>query len=183
MQWLNEPNQWSQTDNTIIVKTSPKTDFWRLTHYGFIRDNGHFYFDEITQDFIVTVNIKGNYQELYDQAGIMIRANEKHWIKTGIEYVDGVQNLSAVVTHNYSDWSVIPWIKPDECLKLQVRRCRETIEISYFNQEAYQMFRTTYLPNTSPLKVGIMCASPEGKGYEVTFENYQITLILDAINY
>ena len=99
MQWLNEPPQWSESNRQITVKTAPKTDFWRITHYGFIRDSGHFYFDAIATDFTVDVKIRGNYQDLYDQAGIMIRANEKHWIKTGIEYVNGVQNLAL---HNRS---------------------------------------------------------------------------------
>lgn len=93
MQWLNEPAQWSETGNQIVVTTAPKTDFWRITHYGFIRDDGHFYFQRVNTDFVVEVKIYGNYKDLYDQAGIMIRADEKHWIKTGIEYVDGVQNL------------------------------------------------------------------------------------------
>jgi regulation of enolase protein 1 (concanavalin A-like superfamily) len=45
MRWLDEPAQRSSSNDRIIVNTSPKTDFWRVTHYGFIRDNGHFYFD------------------------------------------------------------------------------------------------------------------------------------------
>ena len=86
MEWLNEPVNWSNSDKQIVVNTLPKTDFWRITHYGFIRDNGHFYFERVNTDFVVDVEIRGNYKALYDQAGIMIRADEKHWIKAGIEY-------------------------------------------------------------------------------------------------
>ena len=50
----------------------------------------------------------GHYKELYDQAGLMVRLDEKNWLKTGIEYVKGVQNVSAVVTREVSDWSVVP---------------------------------------------------------------------------
>ncbi len=175
MQWFNEPLQWSESDQQIIVKTSPKTDFWRITHYDFIRDNGHFYFDAIATDFTADVKIRGNYQDLYDQAGIMIRANEQHWIKTGIEYVDGVQNLSAVVTHTYSDWSLTPLPEPPEYLQLRVERRQDTIQIFYWEPSSgYKPFRVTYLPSTEPLQVGLMCASPDGEGYVVTFENYQL---------
>lgn len=177
MQWLNEPPQWSESDRQITVKTAPKTDFWRITHYDFIRDSGHFYFDAIATDFTVDVKIRGNYQDLYDQAGIMIRANEKHWIKTGIEYVNGVQNLSAVATHDYSDWSMTPLTHAPEYLQLRVERCQETIQIFYREQSSdYIPFRMTYLPTSEALQVGIMCASPEGDGYLVTFENYQLKL-------
>jgi regulation of enolase protein 1 (concanavalin A-like superfamily) len=34
----------------------------------------------------------------------------------------------------------------------------------------------TYLPTAEVLHVGVMCASPEGDGYVVTFEDRQIKL-------
>jgi regulation of enolase protein 1 (concanavalin A-like superfamily) len=176
MQWLNEPPQWSKSDRKIIVKTAPKTDFWRITHYGFIRDNGHFYFDAIATDFTVMVTIRGSYRDLYDQAGIMIRADEQHWLKTGIEYVDGVQNLSAVVTHTYSDWSMTPLKSPADACRLRIDRRREALHLFYGDPSSgeYIPFRMTYLPTAEPLQVGIMCASPQGEGYEVVFEDYQL---------
>ena len=76
MQWLNEPPHWHQSGvgvaapeaHRLTVKTAAKTDFWRITHYNFIRDNGHFYFETVSGDFVVEVGIHGNYQDLYDQA-------------------------------------------------------------------------------------------------------------------
>jgi uncharacterized protein len=174
MQWLNEPAQWSSSNDRIIVNTSPKTDFWRVTHYGFIRDNGHFYFDRINTDFVVEVDIRGGYQDLYDQAGIMIRADEQHWIKTGIEYVDGVQYLSAVVTHEYSDWSLTPLLTPLSSVRLRVERRQEAIHISYLDPNSkYVLLRLAYFPMME-VQVGIVCASPEGNGYEVVFDNYRL---------
>ena len=172
MQWLNEPTEWSYSGHELIVKTSPKTDFWRTTHYGFIRDSGHFYFDTFSTDFVIEVGIRGNYKDLYDQAGIMLRIDEKHWIKTGIEFVDGMQNLSAVVTHNYSDWSMIALPNPPEVLNLRVERCQEAIHISYQDDSlSYKLFRLAYLPSNK-IQAGIMCASPEGNGFEVSFERF-----------
>ena len=176
MQWLNEPIHWSSSGNQIVINTMPKTDFWRVTHYGFIRDNGHFYFEQVNTDFTVEVEIRGNYKDLYDQAGIMIRADERRWIKAGIEYVDGVQNLSAVVTHDYSDWSVIPLSSPPSSLHLQVKRQQEAIHISYADEDAnYIPLRLAYFPPKEDVQIGIMCASPEGDGYEVVFKNYRLT--------
>jgi regulation of enolase protein 1 (concanavalin A-like superfamily) len=176
MEWLNEPPNWSNSGNQIIVKTAAKTDFWRITHYGFIRHNGHFYFEQVQGDFVVEVKIRGNYKDLYDQAGIMIRANEQHWIKTGIEYVDGIQNLSAVVTHDYSDWSFTPLPSSIEFLQLRVERRNEAIHISYIDESLQVIpFRMTYFPGVEMLQVGIMCASPEGDGYQVIFEDFQLS--------
>lgn len=177
MEWFNEPATWSYENDRLQVKTSPQTDFWRITHYGFIRDNGHFYFEMIDTDFDLEVTIRGQYRDLYDQAGLMVRADERHWLKTGIEYVDGVQNLSAVVTHTYSDWSMTPLPSPPAALGLRIERRREALHLFYRDQpEApYVPFRLTYLPLGQPLQVGLMCASPQGNGYEVVFENYQLT--------
>lgn len=39
----------------------------------------------MTGDFSAEVRIAGDYFALYDQSGLMLRADESHWIKTGIE--------------------------------------------------------------------------------------------------
>lgn len=175
MQWLNEPPHWQSKGDHLTVKTAAKTDFWQITHYGFFRDSGHFYFDTISTDFVAEVKIQGRYRHLYDQAGIMLRVDERHWIKTGIEYVEGVQNLSAVVTHDYSDWSIIPLANPPEVLQLRVERRREAIHIAYFDETAgFTMFRLAYLP-AETIQVGLMCASPDGDGFEVTFADFQLS--------
>ncbi|XHR98351.1 DUF1349 domain-containing protein [Mucilaginibacter sp. UC70_90] len=54
-----------------------------------MRDNGPFYFTEQEGDFEASVKITGAYKELFHQAGLMVRIDNKNWIKTGIEYVDG----------------------------------------------------------------------------------------------
>ncbi|CAF4559543.1 unnamed protein product, partial [Rotaria magnacalcarata] len=39
-----------------MVHTNGETDFWRQTHYGFERDNGHFYYRSMNgeQSFTIT---------------------------------------------------------------------------------------------------------------------------------
>ncbi|PSL45309.1 uncharacterized protein DUF1349 [Chitinophaga niastensis] len=81
MKWYNEPKKWSADNNKIAVTVDPGTDYWQVTHYGFIRDNGPFYYQEQEGDFTATVKITGQYKELFHQAGLMIRTNDKNWIK------------------------------------------------------------------------------------------------------
>ncbi|KAF3890835.1 DUF1349 domain-containing protein [Tolypothrix bouteillei VB521301] len=175
MEWYNEPLSWKDENGTVSVTSGAKTDFWRVTHYGFIRDSGNFYYQEVTGDFCISVKITGLYQVLYDQAGIMVRLNEKTWIKTGIEFVNGVQQVSAVVTRDYSDWSVVPLLQNPPSLWLRLYRRRGTVEVQYsFDGQNYTMLRLAYLTEVETLQVGLMCASPEREGFQVTFEDFTI---------
>ena len=67
--WLNEPAVHSGDEHKLKLVTGDKTDFWQRTFYGFERDNGHAYLAPISGDFSATVVIRGDYRELYDQAG------------------------------------------------------------------------------------------------------------------
>lgn len=175
MKWYNEPPAWNVEEDKITVTSGRKTDFWRETHYGFIRDNGHFFYQEITGDFIIEVKVNGEYQDLYDQAGIMVRLDEANWLKCGIEFVEGVQQISAVVTRDYSDWSVVPAPQNPASIWLRLTRRGTAVEIHYsFDGKEYTMLRLAYLTPAQTLTAGVMCASPEGNGFPITFEKLKI---------
>lgn len=175
MQWHNQPPAWTMQDGTLRVTAGPKTDFWRKTHYGFIRDNGHFYFQQVDGDFIAEVKVSGDYAALYDQAGLMLRVDENTWLKCGIEFVDGVQQASAVVTRDFSDWSVVPLASHPPAVWLRLRRKAEAVEVFYsLDGERYELLRMAYLTTAKTLQVGPTCAAPEGNGFPVVFEGFAI---------
>lgn len=176
MQWFNPPQSWDENAGGITVTTAPRTDFWQVTHYGFARDSGHFYYRTVTGDFTAQVYIAGQYQDLYDQAGLMIRQDERTWIKCGIEYVQGVQNASAVITRGFSDWSVTPLPHNPPAIWLRVRREGSTVEVHYsLDGAAFTLLRLGYLSVVEALQVGLMCASPDGSGFTVKFQDFAIT--------
>ncbi len=173
MQWYNEPPDWSERGNTITVTAAPKTDFWRKTHSGAITDNGHFYYQAVTGDFVAEVKVVGQCRALYDQAGLMARLDETTWLKCGIEYVEGVQYASAVVTRDQSDWSIVTLPQQPPALWLRVTRHGATFEVYYsFEGVQYTMLRQAYLTDTHPIRVGVMCAAPTGDGFTATFEGF-----------
>lgn len=176
MKWFNPPQQWRADGDSITVTTAPKTDFWRTTHYGFVRDDGHFYYETITGDFTLSAKITGAYRDLYDQAGLMVRIDDSNWIKCGIELVEGVQQASAVVTRDFSDWSVVPLASHPASIWFKARRSGDTLEVSYsLDGATYAMLRLAYFPIIPTVKAGLMCASPTGSGFEVVFDAVALT--------
>jgi len=59
----------------------------------------------VTIETAMTLNPK----KQFDQGGIAVRIDSEHWIKAGIEFVDGSPRLSCVVTNVFSDWSTQHW--------------------------------------------------------------------------
>ena len=108
MNWFNEPESWEIKDSkTMTMFVTPQSDYWRISHYGFTVDDAPFYYATYGGEFEAKVKVSGEYKTRFDQAGIMLRIDHENYIKAGIEFVDGKYNLSTVVTHKTSDWSVI----------------------------------------------------------------------------
>jgi regulation of enolase protein 1 (concanavalin A-like superfamily) len=104
----------------------------------------------------------------------MVRQDAHTWMKCGIEFVEGVQQASAVVTREYSDWSVAPLAANPPAIRLRVVRRGAALEVSYsFDGTAYTLLRLAYLAE-GPLQVGPMCASPDGAGFDVTFAGFTV---------
>lgn len=175
MEWYNEPPMWQAAGNTITVTSGAKTDFWRKTHDGGIRDHGHFYHQSVGGDFSAEVTVAARYSAQYDQAGIMVRQDETTWLKCGIELLDGVQQASAVVTRDYSDWSVLPLPDNPPAVSFRVARHGSTLEISYaLEDEPYTLLRQAFLTDEPIVQVGLMCCAPTGEGVTVSFENFTV---------
>ena len=181
MQWFNEPESWAIEGNTLTMDVTPQSDYWRISHYGFTVDDAPFLYTLRGGEFEVKVKISGDYKVRFDQAGLMLRVDKENYIKTGIEYVDGKYNLSAVVTHTTSDWSVIELEEPVEYVWIKAVRRLDAVEIFYsFDDKQYTMMRNCWLEDNTPVMVGVMAACPDGNGFKATFENFSIKHLPDA---
>ncbi|KAG2387800.1 hypothetical protein C9374_001394 [Naegleria lovaniensis] len=177
----------------IKMKTSPKGDYWRKTHYDFIHDDGNFLYlnrDDIktNQNFEIQVKFKGDYQKLYDQAGIMIRVDEKNWIKTGIEFVNNVKYASAVVTRDFSDWSTSPVHFDNESwftIRVELVKGDVKVEYSLDDGATFHLLRIAHLfdinteSENTILQLGIFACSPTNEdGVSIEFKDLTIKQLI-----
>jgi uncharacterized protein len=177
MKWHNPPENWSDEGGVTRITTKGATDYWRHTHYGFVRDTGHFRYREVSGDFSAEVNVKGQYNTLYDQAGLMLRHDSSRWIKAGLEYTDNLMHFCVVVTNQWSDWSLIPLpeAQPDLDLGIHILRIGQTISVRYrLNQGTMRVARVAAFPYEDTTQVGMMCCSPQRAGFEAEFRHFKI---------
>lgn len=181
MQWFNEPDEWRIVGGRTFEMTVPaKTDYWRKAHYGFTVDDAPFYYATYGGEFEAKVKLTGEYVTTFDQLGLMLRIDHENWIKAGIEFVDGCQNISAVVTHGTSDWSVFKLKEAPRSVWIKAVRRLDAVEIFYsFDDREYTMMRTCWLQDNCPVMVGLMGACPDGVGFKALFEEFSVKRLPD----
>ncbi len=181
MQWFNEPEQYEIKEGTLTMEVPAQCDYWRVAHYGFTVDDGPFLYGMYGGEFEAKVKVSGDYKVRFDQAGMMIRIDKDNYMKCGIEYVDGKFNISTVVTHNTSDWSLIRLDKPVDYIWLKAVRRKDAIEVFYsFDDKEYTMMRTLWMQQDTPVMVGLMAACPDGNGFRAKFSDFHVKHLPDA---
>lgn len=180
MTWFNEPSKWEVKNNALSMFVTPQSDYWRISHYGFTVDDAPFYYGTYGGEFEAKVKITGQYKARFDQMGLMLRIDKENYIKAGVEFVDGKYNLSTVVTHHTSDWSVITLDKAPPAVWIKAVRRLDAVEIFYsFDDKTYIMMRNAYLQDNTPVMTGLMAACPDGQGFNAVFEHFTVKHLPD----
>lgn len=176
--WLNPPaNSTMEANGTLAATSGAKTDFWRHTHYGFVRDGGHAYLCPRNGEFSATLRFSGAYETLYDQAGLMVRSGTEDWIKFGIELTDRAPHLSVVVTHGVSDWSARPLPAAlNAPVTVRITRIGDAMLLQSLEGENWHMERLAPWPvDPADISVGPFLCSPQRAGFTAHFSRFEIT--------
>ena len=175
MAWLNPPSKAHIEGSKLTVLSGAKTDFWRKTFYGYVTDNGHFMNLPVLGEFTLTARVNGNYSALYDQAGLMVRLDEKRWMKCGSEFVEGKRWASVVFTHDFSDWSTMEDLSQSGPVWWRVARKKDSIEAQCSKDgDKFMTVRQGYFPADVKVMAGVMCAAPEGAGFDAMFDQLKL---------
>ena len=173
--WRNEPAEWKLSPDGLAVVTDCATDFWSKTHYGFTRHSGHLFGYTTTGGFTASLRIRGKYESLYDQAGLMVLIDDETWIKAGVEISDGEAMLSSVLTVGYSDWATgaFPGDASDFRLRMTVDNSVLRVQVS-IDGRRWPLVRLCPFPPSAHYLVGPMCCTPERAGLSVLFSDFTV---------
>lgn len=176
--WYNKPMEFS-FDNGLTLVTSPNTDFWQKTHYGFEKDDGHCYITKIQEDFTFVAHLEFSYKKMYDQCGIILRIDKDNWIKASVEYEDDlISRLGSVVTNKgYSDWATLDISTNISSIWYRLNKNEHDcfLEFSYDGVN-WQQLRMLHLHKKNlSIYVGIYACSPKDSSFTCKATNMAIT--------
>lgn len=177
-QWLNPPKNFEIVNDGVKIVTKDHTDFWQRTQHEFRNDNGHIFYKNIDNDFVLSARCQYEYKAIYDHCGIIIRIDEDNWIKTCTEFESAkISYIGTVVTNlGYSDWSKHEISSDITSFYHRIERKGNDIFVSYSSDGiTYKEERVCHIHKpANEIIVGVFACSPQGDGISCTIDQIQI---------
>jgi regulation of enolase protein 1 (concanavalin A-like superfamily) len=173
--WHNPPLSQNIQGEHLRLKSKAGSDFWQRTLYGFSRDSGHALLAPIPAEGSLEVDFHGNFTQLYDQAGLMLRTDDGHWIKAGVEVSDSRLHLASVVTNGRSDWAMgeAPWLhQSGTVISIRASWSGNAVTVRALNRSVncWETMRVApFEVHPEKSQAGLFVCSPEAEGLEVVF--------------
>ncbi|GAB3229380.1 DUF1349 domain-containing protein [Glycomyces halotolerans] len=175
--WTTLPAAALEQDGRLLVTATEASDAWRHTCYGFVHGSEHALLEEWDRERAVEVSFTADFARQFDQAGLFIRVDEERWIKTGLEFADGLLQVGAVVTDVYSDWSTAPvpeWAGRE--VTVRASRLADSVIIrARVDDEPWRLVRLAPLDPDVTAEAGPFCCAPSRAGLTVAFNSWRLT--------
>ncbi len=175
--WTNVPQAVERTALGLMVTATPHSDAWRGTPYGVVKDSANALLTDFKPGQAMEVAFIADMTEQFDQAGLFLRVNDEHWVKTGMELDDGLLQLGAVVTNGSSDWSaccMADWNGRPVRIRASWSEDAITIRASV-DGDPFRLVRLFPLDTSLTVKAGPYVASPVRSDFSITFTDWRTT--------
>lgn len=174
--WSTPPVSAVEEGPDLLVTAVEGSDAWRHTSYGFVHDGAHGLLAPLAVGAAAEVSFDVVFDEQFDQAGVLLRADAETWIKAGVELADGMPQLGAVVTLGQSDWSVRPvpgWA--GRTVTVRMSRDHDSVTIrARVDGRAFELLRVAPFPGQAPAAAGPFCCAPTRAGLTVRFRRWAV---------
>ncbi|HLP23007.1 MAG TPA: DUF1349 domain-containing protein [Microbacteriaceae bacterium] len=176
-EWVNPPVAVQESGGMLRVTAAAESDFWRTTSYGFVHDTGHGLLHPFAPETAIEVSWRLDYDQQFDQAGVLVWSDDRNWVKAGVEFADGAPQLGAVVTRELSDWSVAP-VPEWQGHEVVVRASRSgdalTVRARRADETEWRLVRLAPLDPAREWRAGLLVASPSRGGLTVEFTGVRV---------
>ena len=191
-QWLNPPEESEITSDAVHMVTTPNTDFWQRTFYGFQNTNAPAALVEVDTNVTFSVRVETQYRRRYDQAGILVWIDVQNWFKASVEYESqaGGRLGSVVTNHGQSDWATRDlgavsdvWWRlsrrgPDFLLEAKTLDHWEQLRVFHLaalgpTDPAWEALAPDEIP-ASPVRLGVYACSPEDSSFSARFDHISL---------
>ncbi|MEU5905960.1 DUF1349 domain-containing protein [Micromonospora sp. NPDC047467] len=174
--WLHPPVRVEHSPaGELVVEPAAESDLWRRTSYGFVHDDAPALLAPLPVGSAMEVSFALDLHEQFDQAGALVWVDERTWTKAGVEMSDGDLQLGAVVTREFSDWSVAPvpqWAGRE--VTIRVSRAGDALTVrARVDDEPWRLVRLTPLDPAAQVTAGPFCCAPSRAGLTVRFSGWR----------
>ncbi len=173
-EWLNEPDDVAFSEEGMSVLARPETDFWQNSGKGIHADSGHFFFIRKCGNFVMEAGWHFPKAENLEQCGIMLRFDEKNWLKASVMR-DGETSsklVSCVTNSGYTDWAAqdISVQADDVCFRVK-RQNGEYVLFFSAGGEAFQQIRLfSFVHEDAEIKAGVYICSPRAAPFSAVLK-------------
>ena len=200
LEWLNPPASCTlKGKQGLSVVPKPGSNFWCKTYRDppTLELSGHALLYDIPlrlKTCVAEAEFRLNNVHLFDQAGIMVYVDDRHWIKSVLE-MESVDEADIIcgVTNKHSDGNHTKWPTREARMRITITRYREALDckVEYHHHTAagggsgeWEWLRKGFIDlpeggEEAVVKVGLCCAAPSQKetdtdGLEVFFKKFSI---------
>ena len=176
--WMNCPDNFSFTSKGLSIDMDSNKDFWNITYTKphVIKQDGHFLHKSfpVDQNVMIETKLEMTAVNQFDQAGIMLYHDDDHWIKAGLEYIEGKYKLSCVVTNTFSDWSTQDHM--DGNLNIRLYKLGEDVVVEFKSDDdakwnLLRICRANVDEVISDCKFGLYACAPKDKSGNVCYDH------------
>lgn len=176
-EWMNEPIKINYSESGMEILTNPHTDFWQSKQHKTAKDNGHFFFRRRDDNFSMTVHWSFVESGNFKQCGLMLRIDERNWIKVGImsQTADKPQLGTVVTSNGYSDWATYDINGLEDEIWFKIKRNNGDYLLFYSTDgNRFKQLRMFHFRSEFPeVKVGAFACSPQNISFDCTIKSIE----------
>ncbi len=174
LQWFHKPELFLIDGNKLVMETAPFTSFHSLS---FDSTSAPGMLLEPNKMFCFTARIDYGFHETEDECGILLKRNNTHWAKAGVESrPDALDLFCSVYTSGYADRSFREIGSGIRWMYFRILYWHGNARFQYsFNGSRYTDMRWLHFaPGSEPVQAGIYACSGKDSCFDCTFSEMQM---------